>query len=107
MPGTEVAIGRNSPASGVPGFMSKVSFWLGPPSIHSKMHDLCLTPVPAACAAIKSNQPDTEVRAAPAAENRRKSRRDRAAFRELVIAGLPGKGRPRVVPPAGRFNDSG
>src|SRR5205823_3171203 len=67
---------------------SKVSFWLGPPSIQSRMHDLCLTLASAACAASPSNQPDTEVRAAPAAVNRRKSRRDSAAVRELVMRGL-------------------
>src|SRR5437870_2488202 len=103
MPGTEVAIGLNSPASGVPGFMSNVSFWLGPPSIHSKMHDLCLTPDPAACAAIRSSQPDIEVRAAPAAENFRKSRRDRCVVRELVMNGLPGKGPSPATQPARRL----
>src|SRR4051794_41768264 len=98
MPGTEVAIGLNSPASAVPGFMSNVSFWLGPPSIHSKMHDLCLTRAPAAWAAIRSSQPDTDVRAAPAAANCRKPRRDSSALRELVIRGPPqdyGGGRAR------------
>src|SRR5262249_6994590 len=104
MPGTEVAIGWNSPASLVPGFMSNVSFWLGPPSIHSKMHDLCLTPNPAACAAIRSNQPDIEVRAAPAAENLRKSRRDSSTIRELVIRGLPGNARRlHAAQPASRW----
>src|SRR5262245_5121494 len=89
MPGTEVAIGLNSPASLVPGFMSNVSFWLGPPSIQSRMHDLCLTPEPAAWAAIRSNQPDIEVRAAPAAANLSQSRRDRSAPGELLIRRLP------------------
>src|SRR5262249_50531905 len=103
MPGTEVAIGRNSPASLVPGFMSKVSFWLGPPSIHSRMHDLCLTPDPAACAAIRSSQPEDEVSAAPAAENFKNARRDSSALRELVMRGLPGKGRPPARPPARRL----
>src|SRR5262249_61447287 len=100
MPGTDVAIGRNSPASGVPGFMSNVSFWLGPPSIQSKMHDLCLAPDPAACAAIRSSQPDAEVRAAPAAENLRNARRDNSALRELLIRELPERaGRPRCGRP--------
>src|SRR6266542_3886948 len=88
MPGTEVAIGWNSPASGVPGFMSNVSFWLGPPAIHSKMHDLCLAPDPAACAAITSSQPDTDARAAPAADNLSKPRRDRSWVRVFVMRGL-------------------
>src|SRR5690348_15595118 len=91
MPGTEVGIGLNSPASFVPGFMSNVSFWLGPPAIHSKMHVLCLTPDSAGSAAIRSSQPDIEVRAAPAADNRRKSRRDSSVIRELVIRGLLGQ----------------
>src|SRR3954447_14605771 len=89
MPGTEVAIGLNSPASLVPGFMSNVSFWLGPPAIHSKMHDLCLTPDPAASAAMRCSQPDMDVRAAPAAENRRKSRRDSSAVRDRDMSGPP------------------
>ena len=44
MPGTDVAIapsvrrGRRRPASGLG---SNVSTWLGPPSIQSRMHDLC------------------------------------------------------------------
>src|SRR4051812_45323122 len=95
MPGTEVAIGLNSPASLVPGFMSNVSFWLGPPSIHSKMHDLCLAP--AACAAIVPNQPDAEARVAPAAVNLRKSRRESSALRELVMRGLRGMTRWPIV----------
>src|SRR5437016_4237997 len=88
MPGTEVAIGLNSPASLVPGFMSNVSFWLGPPAIHSKMHDLCLTPSLATSAANTSSQPDIDVRAAPAAVNLSKSRRESSAIRELVMKGL-------------------
>src|SRR6516165_3284590 len=88
MPGTEVAIGLNSPASLVPGFMSNVSFWLGPPSIHSRMHALCLRADSAARAASRSNQPEAEARAAPAAENRRRSRRERVAVRALVMRRL-------------------
>src|SRR5579862_3710671 len=40
MPGTFVAIGRNGPASRQPGFMSKVSIWLAPPFIQSRMQCL-------------------------------------------------------------------
>ncbi len=36
-PGAEVSIGLNSPPLAWPGFRSKVSVWLGPPVIHSKM----------------------------------------------------------------------
>src|SRR5437763_16165892 len=92
MPGTEVAIGLNSPASFVPGFMSNVSFWLGPPAIHSRMHDLCFTPDPAAPAATWPSHPDADVRAAPAAVNRRKSRRERSVVRVPVMRRLLGRG---------------
>ena len=40
MPGTLVLIGRNGPPVGRPGFMSKVSMWLGPPAIHKRMQRL-------------------------------------------------------------------
>src|SRR3954453_13537742 len=103
MPLTEVLIGLNSPASLVPGFMSKVSFWLGPPSIHSRMHDLCQAPDPAACAAIRSSQPDAEDRAPAAAENLRNARRDTSALRELLIREPTGKGRS-VAPRASRLS---
>src|SRR5262245_18831069 len=75
MPGTEVATGLNSPASLVPGFMSKVSFCDGPPSIHRTMHDFVLSFFSAACAARTLSQPDME--AAPAVVYFRRSRRDR------------------------------
>ena len=42
MPGAEVAMGLKSPAPLLPGLRSKVSLWLGPPSIHIRMHDLAL-----------------------------------------------------------------
>src|SRR5690242_6043114 len=108
MPGTAVAIGLNSPASLVPGFMSNVSFWLGPPSNHSKMHDLSLTPDPAAWAASTSNPPDIDLRAAPAAERLRKARRDSSAYRELVTRGLPEEGPPAARRATGQpvVNDS-
>src|SRR5437870_10945149 len=67
------------------------------------MHDLCLTQDPAACAAIRSSQPDIEVRAAPAAENLRKARRDSSVLRELVMRGLPGKGLAPATQPARRL----
>src|SRR5262245_48257366 len=76
MPDTEVWIGLNSPALSVPGFMSKVSLWVGPPSIHSRMQALCLVPLSwAAWAARRSNQPLIETPANPAADSRKKSRR--------------------------------
>ena len=42
MPGTLVAMGRNGPPVGRPGFMSNVSNWLAPPFIHSRMQCLLL-----------------------------------------------------------------
>ena len=44
MPGTSVAIGRNSPrtSAGASGFMSHVSCCAGPPHMNSKMHALAL-----------------------------------------------------------------
>ncbi len=39
-PVTLVWIGRNGPPVGRPGFMSKVSIWLAPPFIHSRMQRL-------------------------------------------------------------------
>src|SRR4051812_27586788 len=78
-PGTEVAIGLNSPPSAVPGFRSNVSLWLAPPSIHKRMHDFCLPDAPPARAARTSSQPDNDANDAPAAENLRKSRRDQSA----------------------------
>ena len=37
-PVTLLALGRNGPPVLRPGFMSKVSIWLAPPFIHSRMH---------------------------------------------------------------------
>ena len=45
MPAALVLIGLNSPAPLLSGLRSKVSLWLGPPSIHRRMHDLAL-PLP-------------------------------------------------------------
>src|SRR5947207_7492271 len=77
MPETEVGIGLNSRASLVPGLRSKVSLWVGPPSIHSRMHDLCLAPVCAACEASTFIQPDSAGARTPAEDSLKKSRRDR------------------------------
>ena len=86
MPGTAVGIGLNSPPLAVPGFRSKVSLWLGPPSIHRRMQALCLTPASAARAASTPIQPDIAAPPTPAADNRRKSRRDRPAGVQKVMA---------------------
>src|SRR5262245_30466287 len=85
MPGTEVAIGLNSPPSFVPGFMSKVSLCDGPPSIHSRMHDLVFAFVCSAWAARVPSHPDSDVPATPAAtEYLRKSRREK--FMVMAVA---------------------
>ena len=39
MPGTAVSIALNGPPLAWPGLRSKVSIWLGPPVIQSRMHD--------------------------------------------------------------------
>ena len=68
MPGTLVAIGLNSPPFGVSGFRSKVSLCDGPPSIHSRMHDLVFVPVTAARAASGASQPDSDAPTMPSGE---------------------------------------
>src|SRR5213080_642193 len=77
MPGTEVGIGLYGPPLSVPGFRSKVSLWLGTPSIQSRIHALCLTPLAAARAAGTFSQPDIDVAATPAPVSFRKSRREK------------------------------
>src|SRR5262245_51208006 len=77
MPETLVEIGLNSPAPSAPGFMSKVSLWLGPPSIHRRMHDLVFVLVSAARAASGASQPDSDGASTPSDDRRRKSRREK------------------------------
>src|ERR1700733_11619284 len=72
MPGTFVEADLNSP----PGLGSKVCCWLGPPSIHRRMHDLPrgrFTDV--AAFARDSNQGTDTPERRPAADSLRKSRR--------------------------------
>src|SRR5947209_7248875 len=82
MPGTDVSIGRNGPLLSVPGLGSKVSLWLGPPSIHRTMHRLwrvcCGAGACAARAARTFSQPDMPAPRTPAAESFSKSRRERS-----------------------------
>src|SRR5437667_4278611 len=79
MPGAEVAIGLNSPAPLLCGLRSKVSLWLGPPAIHSRMHDLALAETAGAAAPARwaktCSQPDIEAAPTPAAESCRNLRR--------------------------------
>src|SRR5438477_1136898 len=74
MSGAAVLIGLNSPAPLLSGLRSNVSLCDGPPSIHSRMHDLVFLPDSAALASTGS-QPDRPAPKTPAAVSFRKSRR--------------------------------
>ena len=63
------------PPLACPGLGSKVSSWLGPPLIQSRMHDRRGAGLPTASAAMASIQPELEYAARPAANSRRHSRR--------------------------------
>ena len=76
-PDTAVPMALNSPPVGRPGLGSKVSMWLGPPAMYSRMQALCLVPFSAAWAASTGSQPDAELRPTPAAV--RQECRDMAA----------------------------
>src|SRR5947209_6179402 len=76
-PGTLVLMARYGPPCGVPGLRSKVSLWLGPPSIHSTMHFLACWLFWAARLARIGSQPDSEAPPTPRADSFTKSRRDR------------------------------
>ncbi len=76
IPGTAVSIALNSPPLAWPGLGSKVSIWLGPPVIQSRMHDLRRDGCPAASAASDSIQPEVEKPTTPAAASFRAWRRD-------------------------------
>src|SRR4051794_23003324 len=77
MPGTAVSIALNWPPLAWPGLGSKVSVWLGPPVIQSKMHALRRLGSEAASAASDSIHPEVETPTTPAAARRSQSRRDR------------------------------
>ena len=68
----------NSPPWAWPGLGSKVSIWLGPPVIQSRMHDLPRLGCLAASAARASIQPEVEKLTTPAAASRSIWRRDRS-----------------------------
>src|SRR5437870_13919941 len=89
MPGAEVAIGLNSPASFVPGFRSKVSLCDGPPSIHRTMPDFVFLPLWAAWAATTLSQPDIDRAAMPAPEHFSRSRRERMVFMMVISSVFP------------------
>src|SRR5579863_594163 len=74
IPEAAVLIGLKVPAPLLSGLRSKVSFWLGPPSIHSRMHDLAGVFLPAAALASTGSHPDSAGANTPAAVSLRKSR---------------------------------
>src|SRR5204863_9435492 len=76
MPGTLVLIGLNGPPWACPGLRSKVSSWLGPPLIHSRMQERLRCGFLAASAASTFSQPDAEGPTTPAAASLSQSRRE-------------------------------
>src|SRR5438876_6800890 len=86
IPGIAVAISLYGPPLTWPGFRSKVSIWLGPPFIHSRIQERRRCGLAAASAANVSSQPDTEQPSAPAVDSRNHSRRVKDGSR--VIEGL-------------------
>ena len=54
MPGTDVSMALVAPPCSVPGLGSKVSSWLGPPAIQSRMQAICRFRSSSACRAIRS-----------------------------------------------------
>src|SRR5437660_6642834 len=85
MPGTAVGMSLNGPPLTCPGFMSKVSNWLGPPVIHRRMHAFLRFGWAAASFARASNHPETQQLATPADVNRSQSRRENWGERGLEV----------------------
>src|SRR5436305_15050071 len=79
------------------GLGSKVSMWLGPPVMKSRMQLLCFGLPPADCSAARAasvlSQPEAGRVRAPAAESFSHSRRERVRSRENIGA-LRGKAHP-------------
>src|SRR4051812_19221037 len=84
MPGTAVAIDLYSP----PRFGSNVCAWLGPPSIHNRMHDFGFLTWRAASLANALNQGTRGAASKPAAEILRRSRRDIGRC-GILMGGIP------------------
>src|ERR1700722_2675090 len=81
MPGTLVWIGLKSPRLGCPGLGSKVSIWLGPPLIQSRMQERLRCGSMAAAVAKAPSQPDCEKLAMQVAPHFSQSRRERLETR--------------------------
>src|SRR5208282_561118 len=101
MPGTLVAIGLSSLVL-LAGLGSKVSIWLGPPVMNSRMQLLCFGLLPAdwsaARAARISSQPETGAVRMPAADSLSRSRREREE-ENMVFFSLDGFGELGGVSP--------
>src|SRR5262245_53792019 len=87
MPGTAVWISLNGPPLACPGLRSKVSIWLGPPAIHSRMHDRLRRGSFAAVEARALNQPESEPPASAAEVACSQARREqcRSAFAAMSV----------------------
>src|SRR5437763_80678 len=82
-PGALVAVSLKGPPLEWPGFRSKVSIWLGPPFIHSRMHERRRWGFAAVSAARASSQPDVEQPSTPAVDSRSHSRRLKDGRRDI------------------------
>src|SRR5262245_61002800 len=79
IPGTDVSIALYGPPFSCPGLRSKVSIWLGPPDIHSRMHERRRSLLAATSSANAGSQRDIDTPKAPQAESLSQSRRERDA----------------------------
>src|SRR4051812_14069032 len=90
-PGALVLTGLKSPAPLLPGLRSRVSLWLGPPSIQRRMQCLALALGLARASPARADRtsihPEAEAPNTPAADSLRKSRRDRSDRWEENMAG--------------------
>src|SRR5438445_13221437 len=86
-PGALVAISLKGPPLACPGLRSKVSIWLGPPFIHSRMHARLRSGCAAAALARFSIQPETDEATTPAADSFSQSRRDRRGRSDILPSG--------------------
>src|SRR5262249_16655072 len=91
-PGAEVCRSWNGPPVGVPGLRSKVSIWLGPPSIHKRMHERLRLGARAASAASAGGQPDRPGPSTPAADSFSHSRRVKRVMGWVLSGEIPAGG---------------
>src|SRR5947209_3549725 len=94
-PAALVSISLNGPPLAWPGLRSHRSMVLGPPLIHSRMHERLRLGSRAAPAARRSSQPDIEAPAKPAVVSRSRSRREKV-FGEVMSGISRFEGRLRL-----------